>query len=76
MRLHNLLQFPFPLIAHWENNHFVVIYEANKDSVLVADSAIGKLRYSKEDFCKGWLQSDEQENEEGIALLLEKTDEF
>ena len=41
-----------PCIAHWENNHFVVVYKINKNSVYIADPAHGKIKYKKEVFLK------------------------
>ncbi len=44
--------------------------------VLVADPAKGMIEYSTEDFCKGWLAGKSNNEEEGIALLLEPTPRF
>lgn len=63
---------PFPCIAHWNQNHFVVIYKLKKDTVYIADPAHGILKYKKEEFLKSW-QSD---HHQGILLLLEPTPEF
>ena len=62
-----------PCIAHWDNNHFVVIYKINKDKVYVADPAHGKIKYKKEMFLKHWSNAG---NNEGYALLLEPSSEF
>ncbi len=63
---------PLPCIAHWNQNHFVVIYKIKKDSVYIADPAHGLLKYKKEDFLKSW----KSDVNEGILLLLEPTPEF
>lgn len=63
---------PLPCIAHWNQNHFVVIYKIRKDNVYIADPGHGLLKYKKEEFLKSW-QSD---HHEGILLLLEPTPEF
>lgn len=63
---------PLPCIAHWNQNHFVVIYKIKKDTVYVADPGHGLLKYKKDEFLKSW-QSD---HHEGILLLLEPTPEF
>lgn len=44
-----------PCIAHWNQNHFIVVYKIekrrnNKYDIYVADPAIGRLTYSKEEF--------------------------
>lgn len=63
---------PLPCIAHWNQNHFVVIYKIKRDTIYIADPGHGLLKYSKEEFLKSW-QSD---HHEGILLLLEPTPEF
>lgn len=40
----------FPVIAHWNNNHFVVIYKVSKMRVFVSDPAIGKVSYNLREF--------------------------
>lgn len=67
-----LLNAPFPLIAHWNQNHFIVVYKATKKKVWVADPANGKHILSVEDFLKGW-QSDA---DKGVVLLIETTPKF
>jgi len=63
---------PLPCIAHWNQNHFVVITKIKKDVIHIADPAHGLLKYKKGEFLKSW-QSD---HHEGIILLLEPTPEF
>ena len=63
---------PLPCIAHWNQNHFVVIYKIKRDVVYIADPGHGLLKYKKEEFLKSW-QSD---HHEGVLLLLEPTPEF
>ena len=42
---------PLPFIAHWRQQHFVVVYDFLKgDRVRVADPAHGKVIYTKEEF--------------------------
>ncbi len=62
---------PFPLIAHWKQEHFVVVYKANKKSVYVADPAFGLLKYKREDFLQSWLSHEKNNTRHGVALLLE-----
>ena len=64
---------PLPCIAHWNQNHFVVIYKIKKDKIYIADPAHGLLVYSKEEFIKSWVSDG---NDEGILLLLETTPDF
>lgn len=68
-------EMPLPCIVHWNQNHFVVVYAIDKkDRIVVADPVIGQLNYSKEDFLKSWLQSEEKKC--GLALILEPTPAF
>ena len=43
---------PFPCIVHWQQQHYVVVYKISSKKVFVADPAIGKIKYSHEDFKK------------------------
>jgi ATP-binding cassette, subfamily B, bacterial len=74
-----------PAIIHWEQNHFVVLYKAKgrfllrrNDELLVADPGKGLITYTKQEFCKHWISTkDEQTGEPlGVALLLEPTPDF
>ncbi|HEV2763527.1 MAG TPA: peptidase domain-containing ABC transporter [Pyrinomonadaceae bacterium] len=60
----HLLKIELPAIAHWEGYHYVVLYEARDDRVVVADPAIGLRRLTREEFEKGWT---------GYLLLFEPT---
>ena len=72
---------PKPCIIHWDQNHFVVLYRTEKksgrDYFYVADPALGRVKYRKEEFLKHWLADNNLEDEQkGITLLLEPTEEF
>ncbi len=62
-----LIAFPMPCIAHWNQNHFVVLYKINKESVWVADPAHGKIKLSRQHFLKCWTS----DGYYGIVLGLE-----
>ena len=64
---HYLQQIQLPCIAHYEGQHFVVIYEATDTHVRVSDPAFGKTRYTKEEFTNKWS---------GIVLELKPTEAF
>ncbi len=64
---------PMPVIAHWRQNHFIVVYDIkNKKKVYVADPAHGRITYTKEEFLKYWAVK----REEGVVLFLETTPDF
>jgi ATP-binding cassette subfamily B protein len=67
---------PLPCIIHWQQNHFVVLVEAKKGSVLLADPGKGIRKMSEADFCEHWATSQEEGKAVGVALLLETTPAF
>lgn len=69
-------EVPFPCIVYWHRRHFVIVYKIKKNKIYVADPAHGLIKYSISDFCKGWLASFQDIQEEGYALLLETTPKF
>lgn len=72
-----LEEAPFPLILHWNKEHFVVLYKTKKEVYYISDPAHGLIEYSKEEFLKFWIGNNATETtEEGIALVLEPTPKF
>ncbi|MGH1520711.1 peptidase domain-containing ABC transporter [Chryseobacterium sp. JK1] len=71
-------EVPFPCIAHWNKNHFVVVYKIDKNNkVYISDPSYGLITYSREEFIKSWIGENANENtEEGIVLILETTPSF
>jgi ATP-binding cassette, subfamily B, bacterial len=69
---------PLPCIAHWEGEHFVVIYEITRHKVRVADPAAGLIDYSHEEFLRASSPPDSALTESitGIYLLVEITPVF
>jgi len=63
-----LLSAPLPAIAHWNQNHFVVVYKVNKHFVHIADPASGRHKLRRKDFEHSWCS----DGVLGILLLLEK----
>lgn len=71
-----LEDLPLPCVAHWRQNHFVVVYKISKSHVWIADPAAGKFKLSRQEFMDGWA-SDIQDGEQvGVLLLLETTPAF
>ncbi len=69
-------QASLPCIAHWEQRHFVVIYKITSRKVFVADPAVGKVSYTKNEFLKSFISNQREGEAEGICLLLEPTPSF
>jgi ATP-binding cassette subfamily B protein len=67
---------PLPVIAHWKQNHFIVVYKIKKDRVFVADPAFGRTVYSREEFMKGWISTRKDGEAKGALLLLQPTPDF
>ena len=72
-----LTEAPLPLVAHWNNHHFVVVYEIKNDEIFISDPSYGLISYSKKEFIEQWIGNNANENtKEGVALLLETTPKF
>jgi ATP-binding cassette subfamily B protein len=67
---------PLPLVVHWKQNHFVVVYKVARDTVFVADPAFGLVKYTKAEFLKNWISVQQDGEKKGLALLLETTPDF
>lgn len=68
---------PMPFIAHWKQNHFVVVYAIKKDKVFVADPGIGLVEYDAKEFKSHWTSGVNNANEQtGIVMLFEATPKF
>jgi len=67
---------PLPCIAHWEQDHFVVVYKVQNKKVWVANPEVGKIQLEEEEFLNGWISDVVNTEPQGILLLLETTPEF
>ena len=67
---------PLPCIAHWKQNHFVVVYKIKNDKVFVSDPAGERITYPKEEFMRGWATTEEGGVKKGLCLLLEPSPDF
>lgn len=54
-----------PWIAHWQGDHYVVVYKIEPRRVILADPAVGKRVVSRDEFKTHWT---------GYALLLDPTE--
>lgn len=64
---------PLPAIVFWNENHFVVVYNADKKYIWISDPAKGRVKYTHEEFRKGWYPKGE---ENGVLLAVEPTVDF
>jgi len=64
----------FPFLAHWNQNHFVVVYRISRDRVFVSDPAApGLIDYSHAEFHAAWATGIENGTPVGIAVFFEPT---
>ena len=68
-------EVPLPVIAHWRQRHFIVVHQVKRDQVHVADPGFGLIKYTRDEFLRGW-QSQRQQEGTGLLLLLEPTEAF
>jgi ATP-binding cassette, subfamily B, bacterial len=67
---------PLPCVAHWQQDHFVVVYKVANGTVSVADPKIGKIELGEQEFLDGWISDVVNTEPQGILLLLETTPDF
>lgn len=65
-----------PAIVHWNQNHFVVVFDISSKSVSIADPARGIIKIKKDDFIRKWISNIENGEEIGIVLILDPTSAF
>ena len=68
-----IMKVPFPVIIYWNENHFVVVYYANKKHIWVSDPCKGHVKYTRREFMEGWYLKNE---DKGVLLALEPTADF
>ena len=72
-----LAEVELPAILHWEQNHFVVLYDVKRSrwrgrwKYYVANPAYGKHAFSEESFAHFWLNG-----ERGVAVAVDPTQAF
>jgi len=71
-----LEDIPLPCIAHWQQEHFVVVYKVADKKVYVADPKAGKIELTEQEFLNGWISDVVNTEPQGILLLLETTPDF
>ena len=68
----SFLDAPLPAIAHWDQNHFVVVYKISKKHIWIADPGRGKVKIGYAEFQRHWISDAGQ----GVAILFDTTPEF
>lgn len=65
--LDGIKELSFPMIIHWNFNHFVVLCGFKKEKAVICDPARGRVEVSMKEFDDAFT---------GIVLCFEKTDKF
>lgn len=79
VKLPELQRAPLPCILHWNQNHFVILYQIHgkkRRIYCIADPAKGYIKLKEKDFLQSWISTFKNEEEKGIALFLQPTPAF
>lgn len=68
LTLEQLHEAELPCILHWNQNHFVVLYNIKNNKYYVSDPATGLIAYDEKEFTKNWFST--KELHAGLSLLL------
>ncbi len=63
---------PLPLIIHWNENHFIVLYKIDDYWFYASDPARGLVYYSTSEFINGWLSNNKAQENKGICILTDR----
>lgn len=74
-------QRPFPCILHWNQEHFVVLYDVKRKSdgdrvFYIADPAKYLLELDEDTVRNAWISTCSQGEEKGILMALQPTPDF
>lgn len=65
-----------PVILHWNQNHFVVLYKVKKNRFYIADPGKGYVDYARDEFVEHWASTRTGGEDKGIAMFLEPGPQF
>ena len=71
-----LKEVSLPVILHWNQNHFVILYRIKGGKYDIADPGKGLIRYTEEEFLNHWLSTKIDNLHFGILLTLSPTPDF
>ncbi|MCY1510163.1 Lactococcin-G-processing and transport ATP-binding protein LagD [compost metagenome] len=71
-----LKEIDLPVILHWNQNHFVVLYRIKGGQYYIADPGKGLIRYDEKEFLNNWLSTKMDDLHFGILLALSPTPDF
>lgn len=80
-----MLKIPLPAIIHWDNSHFVVVYNVKskgkiksdqiktEGTIYVSDPARGRVKYNIDEFASKWIK---EGTDKGILMAIEPQADF
>lgn len=76
--IESLERLPLPCVLHWNQNHFVVLYEISRKGrrYLISDPGKGHVSYDKSEFCDRWLVKQKDSNAKGAAMFFLPGEKF
>lgn len=66
-------KIPLPVIVHWDNSHFIIVYKVTPKHIYVSDPGRGHLKYTVKEFADKWL---EQGKAKGVLMAIEPQADF
>ncbi len=76
LRVGQLNDIDLPVILHWNQNHFVVLYRIRKNKYYIADPGKGLIVFTANEFVDRWIGRRLGGHNEGIVLMLSPTPLF
>ena len=81
LKTSQLEQVQLPCILHWNQDHYVVLvglsrWNRSNGRAEVADPEKGIIQFKREEFVQFWASTRKDNEEAGVALLLEPTPSF
>ena len=81
MSIDQLAKVELPVILHWNQNHFVVLYKiksrkGRKSVYYVADPGNGLMQYQEKDFVDRWITVRSKGEDKGVAMIKQPTPAF
>lgn len=74
LQIEQLREIQLPCILHWNQNHFVVLYEIKNHDYFIADPNYGLVTMNEKEFTKSWFA--QEELHKGLSLILSPTPSF
>lgn len=65
-----------PCILHWNQNHFVILYNIKRNRYYIADPGQGLRIYNLNEFKRFWLTTKTDIDDQGIAIFLKPDAKF